>query len=281
MDSIHVVLDSTANVPPEMLKKHANLHVVPLKVRLGDQEWTEPELSPEQLFDLIAATNKFPQTSQPAPGDFLQVIAPLTEQDQAIIVITIAGGLSGTIQSARTATQLTAAKKLYILDSGTTAVGMVHFADIALKLADQGWPVEQIVAHLKRCIDSTRTMFVPKTLEYLYKGGRIGRAAALVGGILQIRPVLYLADGKVDVLDKVRTHQRAVARMLEELYSWPDLEYIGVVHIAAPELAEQVVEQIRPRYPKAVITVTTGGSVLAAHLGPGLVGIIYQDKLLQ
>jgi DegV family protein with EDD domain len=122
-------------------------------------------------------------------------------------------------------------------------------------------------------------MFVPGTLEYLHKGGRIGRAAALLGGILQIRPVLHLVGGKVDVLDKVRTQQRALARMVEELTTHRHLEYIGVVHITAPDKAEQLAADVSGRYPDTPISVSKAGSVLGAHLGPGLVAIIYQDKV--
>lgn len=279
MAKIHIVLDSTANVPQAMLNKYDNLHVVPLTVRLGDQEWPELQLSAEALFALIANTNNFPKTSQPAPGDFLQVFTPLAAEQCAIIVITISGGLSGTVHGAKAAALLAAAKQIYVLDSGTTAIGMVRLAETALNLVEQGLTVEQIVNNLKARIERTQTMFAPGTLEYLHKGGRIGRAAALFGGILQIRPVLHLVEGKVDVLDKVRTQQRALARMVEELASHQHLEYIGIVHIAASEKAELLAKQLRDRYPDTQLSVSTAGSVLGAHLGPGLVGIIYQDKL--
>lgn len=278
VSEVHVILDSTANVPPELLRNWANLHVVPLTVLLGDQQIAESELSAADLFRLIGETGKHPKTSQPAPGEFVQLFNKLCSAGHTVIVITLSGSLSGTVQSARTAVQMTGSKDIYVIDSGTTAIGMVRMAEFALTMASQGQSADWIVAQLQVIAEKTHTIFVPGTLEYLHKGGRIGGAAALFGAILQIRPVLYLEQGKVAVLDKVRTRSRAIVRMQEEIAKYSDLAYISVIHIEAQEEASAVQQQMSAKYPHIPVLLGNAGAVLASHLGPGLIGFIFQEK---
>lgn len=279
MAKIHVVLDSTANADENFIHQHKNLHVVPLRVLLSSGDWAENEISGTDLFRLIKDTGQHPKTSQPAPGDFAKVFAPIIAEGGEIIVITISGELSGTVQSARNACALVDGHRISVIDSGTTAIGMVEMAALALKLIDEGLDRETVAQRVQTAVDATETMFVPGTLEFLHKGGRIGGAAALVGTILQIKPVLHLVRGKVSVLDKVRTRQKAVARMLEELKERQRFEYIGVVHIEALEEGEALRRQVSALYPETRISLSTGGAVLGTHLGPGLVGLIFQKKL--
>ena len=279
MHKVHIVLDSTANVPIGMREKHKNLHVVPLTLTLGKNQWYEEQISNEQLFSLVQTTGEFPKTSQPAPGDFIHTFQPILDAGGEIIVITLSSGLSGTIQSARTAAQTLDPKRISVVDSGTTAIGMVNMAQTALALAAAFEPAGAIASHLEQLSKVTHTLFVPRTLDYLYKGGRIGGAAALIGGILQIHPVLYLNNGKVAVLDKVRTWTKAVGRIVEEVKQHNNPMHIGVVHIGAAREAEGLRQQLEMRYPEQSISLSTGGAVLAAHLGPGLLGVILQDAL--
>lgn len=279
MQGLHVVVDSTANIPAELLASYANLHVVPLTVSLGSSEWLENQVLCSELFALVAANGRYPRTSQPSPGDFATVIAPLAEAGRQVIVITLSGGLSGTLQSAKTAAQLVGERQVRVIDSGTTAIGMVRMAEVALLEADRGASLESIAALLINMRQATRTMFVPDTLEYLHRGGRIGGAAALFGTILQIRPVLHLAEGKVAVLDKVRTRQKAVARMLEELKKCPQPAYIGIVHIEAIAEATALKDIVEEMYPGVEVTISACGAVLGTHLGPGLLGVVYQEAV--
>lgn len=277
MSTIHVVVDSTAHIRPALLSSHPNLHVVPLKVILGDREWQEPELTNEELFRLTAGASSHPRTSQPAPGDFLTILQPLTGQGCEVIVITLSGGLSGTVRSAGTAAQMLNSPNVYIVDSGTAAIGMEKLVEAAFRLAGEGRAAGEIARRLAEISAATYTMFVPGTLEYLHKGGRIGGAAALLGTLLQIKPILFLTGGKVSVLDKVRTRGRAIARMAEELTRYGRPAYIGVVHLAAEQEAKQLAARLREQYPDVPVSVTGTGSVLGAHLGPGVVGLIFQE----
>lgn len=278
MSEIHIILDSTASALPEWLAARPNVHIASLTVSLGERQEKEDALSNADLFRLMKETGLHPKTSQPAPGDFAAIISPLIEAGHPIIIITVSGGLSGTVQSAKAAVQLAGAKDVYVIDSETAAIGMVTMAEQALAWAAQGLSAAEIAQKVVLATKKTHTMFVPGTLEFLHKGGRIGGAAALFGAILQIRPILYLVDGKVTVLDKVRTRAKAVNRMLEELKRYTKFTHIGVVHIEAYDEAVQLAEQVRALYPDAPISISTGGPTLASHLGPGLVGIIFQEQ---
>jgi DegV family protein with EDD domain len=278
VNGLHIVLDSTANVPADLLAANANLHVVPLTVSLGGRQWLEWELTNAELFGEVQTSRLYPKTSQPSPGDFAKVFAALTKQGGKVIAITLAGGLSGTPDSARAAARLVGEKDIIVIDSGTTAAGMVRLAKIALAAAARGETFTAVADRLDKLSQANRTMFVPDTLEYLHKGGRIGGAAALLGSILQIRPVLYLAGGKVAVLDKVRTRRKAVARMLDELIKCGSPAYVDVVQIEAADEAVLLKAEVERFFPEAEVTVTSGGAVLAAHLGPGLLGLIYSCK---
>jgi DegV family protein with EDD domain len=279
VSQIHIIVDSIGQVPEEMLAMYPNLHIVALKVRVGDQEWREDELSTKELFEISKDKRQHPKTSQPAPGDFIEICKPLIEEGKEVIIISVSGGLSGTVEGARSVARVLGEKKIHVIDSGTVSVGMVQMAKVALEMALSGSTAREIVDRVEALAKATHTLLIPDTLEYLYKGGRIGGAAALFGSILQIRPLLYLVDGKVAVMDKVRTKQRVVNRMLDELKNYPDLEYIGVGHIHVPEEGEALVARIKELFPNTLILPAGIGSVLGAHLGPGLLGLVFQEKI--
>lgn len=279
MSHIHIVVDTSAQITREMFEKHPNLHSVSMKVRIGDREWPEDEVPNAELFKMAKEGKQHPQTSQPAPGDFIEICKPLIDAGKDVIVITVSGGLSGTVQGARSVANMIGEKRMHVIDSGTASIGMVQLVKGALAMVELGMETSEIIKKLLAMVAATRTLILVDTLEYLYKGGRIGGAAALFGTILQIRPVIHLADGKVAVLDKVRTKQRAVTRMLDELQRYQNLEYIGIGHVVAPLENEAIVKRVKEMYPNTPMLDAGIGSVLGAHLGPGMIGIIFQEKI--
>ena len=276
MPNIHIVIDSTAKASAELLARYDNLHVAPLKVIIGQEEWPEDELPSSDLFRLAELKRCHPKTSQPALGDFVNIFTPLIAAGQQIIVITVSGGLSGTVQGAKAAAQMVGAKNIRVVDSGTTLMAIVKMAEAALEMADAGVELDEIARCLEAMAQNTFTLIVPDTLEYLHKGGRIGGASALFGTIFQIKPILYLVEGKVAVLDKVRTRPRAITRIIDELKKQERLAYIGVGYNDCLPEVEALKERIRQNYPDTPIIINEIGSVLSSHLGPGLLGLIYQ-----
>ncbi len=279
MTKVHIVVDSIAQCPPELFAQHENLYKVPLRVALGDTEWREDEISTTELFRREKESGLPIKTSQPSPGDWLQVLQPILDAGGDVVLITVSGGLSGTVQGARSAAQMLEKERIFVVDSGTASIGEAYLVDVALKMAAEGVSARAIAQHLAARAAATHTFLVPDTLEYLHKGGRIGGAAALFGSILQIRPVVYLVDGKVAVLDKVRTKQRAIKRMLAEVAKYDAFEYIGVGHIDAPEEGQALLEEVKLLFPGVPLKTADVGAVVGAHLGPGLVGIIFQERM--
>lgn len=279
MKNIHIVLDSTAHVESELLQKYKNLHKVSLKVRIADQEWDEDELSAHDLFIETKKAGVLQQTSQPPIGEFIQLFESIISEGGEVIVIAVSGALSGTVQGARTAAATVNTKKIHVIDTQTAAIGMVRMAESALQMIEEGKGVEEILEVLHKQVKATHTLLLPDSLEYLHRGGRIGGAAALFGTILQIKPVLYLTEGRITILDKVRTRKRAVNRLIEELDQCGELEYIGVVHVELQEDGQELKERVAALYPNAIISLTEAGSVVASHVGPGAVALIYQEKI--
>lgn len=276
MPLLNVILDSTANLVRPAGKDDERLHVVPLRLMIGGETWTEPDVSPDLLFRMVSENKGFPKTSQPSPGEFREVAAPLAEIGD-VLIITLSAALSGTAQSAAAGTRDLSRQRVQVFDSGTTAAGMVRMARTALALADQGLSLDETVAVLREVRKQTRTVFVPGTLEYLRHGGRIGGAAALLGSLLHIRPVLHLTGERVEVLDKVRTKAGAADRLMAESGRQGAPQAVDVVHIGAPDEGKALFDRVGARWPGAQISFSEGGAVLAAHLGPGLIGMIFQE----
>ncbi|HWR41333.1 MAG TPA: DegV family protein [Patescibacteria group bacterium] len=274
-----IVADSTAGITPAMLADNANLRVVPLQVIIGGAQWAEDTITADDMFRLCREQGAHPRTSQPAPGAFMEAFAPARD-GVAVIMITVSGGLSGTVEGARAVARQMASENLFVVDSATAAIGTRKLVEDALRLTAGGMPAATVAAQLEQMARGTHTLIVPATLEYLHKGGRIGGAAALFGAILQVRPVLHLVDGSIKVLDKVRTQNRALVRAVEEVASCSDPDYIAVAHVEARETAETVREQLRQRYPDRDISLTEASPVLGAHLGPGVVGIFFRERLV-
>lgn len=279
MKTIHVIVDSTAQVPDDLLRRHANLHKISLKIRVGQNEWNEDDLIPAKMFAEAERLGCMPQTSQPPLGEFMQLFERIAAEGDEAVVICVSGALSGTVQSAAAAANSVAPGKIEVIDSQTAALGIRRLAETALAMADAGCALPEIVSALKARVRVTHTMILPDSLEHLHKGGRMSSAAKLIGTILKIKPVLVLKDGNITVLDKVRTKKRAMLRMAEEVARYKALDYLGVVHVTADEDAMLLREMAKAARPGEEITLTAAGSVVGAHTGPNAVAFIYQERL--
>lgn len=279
MGNIHVVLDSTSHVTDDFLARHKILHKASLRVRIGEREWKEDELSCTDLFAETKRTGIMQQTSQPPIGEFVQMFQEIVDAGDEAIVICVSGALSGTVQGARTAAKMVDEKKIHVLDAQTAAVGLVRLAEIALQMIEENRSVAEIMVVLEAAVKKTHTLLLPDSLEYLHRGGRIGGAAAIFGSILQIKPVLYLTEGRVTILDKVRTRKRAIQRLIDEVAKVAPLEYIGIVHVEAKEECEEIQSHLEELYPDVRVSLTEAGSVVGSHTGPRTLAFIYQEKL--
>jgi DegV family protein with EDD domain len=274
-----IVLDSTADFP-EAPRRFPNWRVVPLYVRFGDESYRDyVELGPETFYARLRSTETLPTTSQPTPGDFLATYEELAEYER-IFSIHVASQLSGTFQSAETAAQQLG-DKVRTIDSGTASAAIAMLGLAIQRRLDDGTTDEEIdglVEHYRR---EARLLFTVDTLEFLQRGGRIGRAAAMAGQLLSVKPILTIRDGEVVPLKRVRGNQKAMQEFVQQFTdgsrSAPTLR-VGIAHADAPDRAEQLQKMVRGERPQAEIElVTTLGAVVGTHAGPGTVGFFWFD----
>ena len=273
---IHVIVDSTSGVTEESLAKHKNLHLIPLTLAINGEYVPETEATVSQVIEYSEATKKSIPTSQPSTGDFLELFDKIPAED-AIIILCITTAVSGTYNGAVLAAKQSKRDQIAVINTRTTAIGILQMAQDALEFIDAGVSFDDLVKKLLDIAERMRTTFTVDSLEYLRRGGRIGKATGIIGSILKIKPCIYLnKNNEVDVLDKVRTRKKAVASLLNYLHNNSPCKRIGIVHIENIEGAKELQRQVQSEYPVIEVTVTGGTPVLACYLGPGLVGIIFE-----
>ena len=278
-DNTAIVLDSTADFP-EAPQRFANWRVVPLYVRFGDESYKDyVELSPEEFYARLRTAPELPTTSQPTPGDFLETYEQLAAYDR-IYSLHISSVLSGTYQSAVTAADELGGDRVRVVDSesASAAIAMLGLA-IQTRL-DRGTTDEEIEGLIARFKADAELIFTVDTLEFLRRGGRIGRASAWAGQLLHVKPILTI-EREVVPLKRVRGNQKAMQEFVTAFTSTttdtPTLK-IGIAHADAPERAEQLRKMVRAERPQAEIEiVTTLGAVVGTHAGPGTVGFFWFD----
>lgn len=274
---IHIIADSTSAIPAEMLSKYANLHVIPLSLSINGEYIPENEATIRQVIEYSEATNKAIPTSQPSTGDFLNVFNSIPEED-SIIVLCITTAVSGTYNGAVLAAKQSGRANISVINTKTTAIGILQMVQDGLEFIEKGESFAEITEKLIDISDRMRTSFTVDTLDYLRRGGRIGKAAGLIGSILKIKPCIYLnKKNEVDVLDKVRTRKKAVDSLLKYLADNSPCKRIGIVHIENLEGGKELQTVVQEKYPDIDVTLTTATPVLACYLGPGLVGIIFES----
>ena len=275
--TIHIVVDSTAGLTAEQIEEMKNVAVAHLTLSHGEESWQDGALPLSKLFERVNATGLMAKTSQPSPAEFERVLQPILDAGDEALVLVIDGEISGTVQGAQAAANRLDKRRVRVVDSRTTAAGLTQLVELALADIQAGCDLDETERRTRERATRTRVVFTPSTLSYLHKGGRIGGAAALFGTLLNIKPVLYLEAGKVAILDKVRTRERSLRRLIEAVAA-EDPQLATVVEIEAREDAQKVRDMLAEALPNLTITIANGGSVLGAHLGPGLVGITYLRK---
>ena len=276
-----VVLDSTADFP-EAPERFPNFRVVPLYVRFGDESFRDyVDITPDVFYARLAAAPELPTTSQPTPGDFLATFEELAPSYERIISLQISSTLSGTYASAQQAAELLDGDQVRVIDSRTVSASLAMLAIGVQRRLERGTTDEEIGALVTRYAEGHKLLFTVNTLEYLAKGGRIGRAAALAGSILNVKPILTIRDGEVVPLKKVRGNHKAFAafqELFEETTTDSETLRVGIAHAVAPERMEALRKMVAHVRPHAQLEIaTTLGAVVGTHAGPGTVGFFWYD----
>ena len=275
-----IVVDSTADFP-EAQERFPNWRMVPLYVRFGAESYRDyVELGPDEFYARLRTASETPTTSQPTPGDFLATYEELGGYER-ILSLHIAAKLSGTIESARAAAQVLGGDRVRAIDSQSASAAIAMLGLAIQRRLERGTSDEEVDALVERYRDETGLLFTVDTLEYLARGGRIGRARAWAGELLNIKPILSIRDGEVLPVKRVRGNRKAFlefASAFEAATSDVPTLRAGIAHAEAPERAEALVELVGRSRPQAEIElVTTLGPVVGAHAGPGTVGFFWFD----
>jgi len=275
-----IVVDSTADFP-EAPERFPNWRVVPLYVRFGDESFRDyVDLDPTRFYERLRAAPETPSTSQPTPGDFLAVYEELTGYER-ILSLHIAGTLSGTLESARTAGRELGGDKVRAIDSESASAAIAMLGLAIQRRLEQGTTDEEVDALVERYRRRARLLFTLDTFEYLVRGGRVGRARGWAGELLHIRPILTIQEGEVVPVKRVRGNRKAFQEF-ESAFESATVDRasvrVGIAHAEAPEKAEALRKMVRATRPAAEIEiVTTLGPVVGAHAGPGTVGFFWFD----
>jgi DegV family protein with EDD domain len=278
---VAIVTDSTADLPPELTMSRA-ITVVPLTLNFDGQSLLDGvDIRPGEFYRRLHSITTHPTTSQPSPGRFAEVYSSLLAHHDAVVSIHISQKLSGTYESARQAAGMTDPQRVRVIDSELVSMSLGLITLAAASLAAGGATAETIVAKVIDMRASVQTYFSVATLEFLRRGGRIGRASALLGSVLQVKPVLCIRDGLVTPLERVRTFERALNRVVE-LTREVDRGH-GVCVIVGHADAEVDAERIGRELDSIAETLMIQplGPVVGAHAGPGVVGVgCYPAELL-
>jgi DegV family protein with EDD domain len=274
-----VVVDSTADFP-EAPERFSNWRVVPLYVRFGAESFKDyVELTPEQFYARLGSADELPTTSQPTPADFLAAYETLAEYER-IYSLHLSADLSGTYGSATTAAQQLDGDKVHTVDSGSASAAVAMLGLAIQRRLERGTTDDEIDALLRRYRRDAGLLFTVDTLEFLRRGGRIGRARAWAGTLLHVKPILTI-DREVIPLKRVRGNQKAMQTFVDEFTSRTQDRSslrVGIAHAQAPERAEQLRRMVAGERPQAEVEiVTTLGAVVGTHAGPGTVGFFWFD----
>lgn len=276
-----IVLDSTSDYP-DAPERHPNMRVVPLYVLFGEESLRDHvDIRPDAFYERLAVATKLPTTAQPTPQDFLSTYEELAAYDR-IWSLQLTSKLSGTFQSASLAAAELGDDRVRLVDTETASLACALLALAIQRRLERGTTDEEIEALVERFKATNGVVFTVATLEYLAKGGRIGRAQAMAGSLLNVRPILTVADGVIAPVTKVRGRQKALEEFAKMFTGAttdsPDLR-VGIAHANAPEWVDVLTDLVTRTRPEAQIElVRTLGAVVGTHAGPGAVGFFwFQD----
>lgn len=273
---VKIVTDSSAYLESNVVAKY-DIRVVPLRVAFGSEVFSEGvDITNEEFYQRLAKSGKLPTTSQPSVANFIRVYRELAEQGHPILSLHISSKLSGTCASALAAKMALPQAQIEIVDSLTIAMGML--IPPAAEAAERGDTLSQIAASIEKLNKCIKVIAAFDTLEYLWKGGRIGAARALVGTLLKIKPVLTQEGGEVKTLNKART----MAHAIEYILGFVEKEVKGsislhgyIAHSHVPDAARALEKELRENFNWVELRFLEMGPVLGTHMGPGLVGVSF------
>ncbi len=275
---IAIVTDSTAYLPPELLEQY-NIHMAPQTLILGEKTYYDGvDISANAFYELLKTSKIAATTSQITVNEFKEAFEKAGAGKDGIVVIVVSHDLSGTYNSAVQAKAMLPDMNIELIDSRVIAMALGFVVLAAARAAAKGQSIEEVVAVANATIPNVGIMFTVETLEYLRRGGRIGGAQALLGNVLNLKPVLNLDDGKVEPLQRIRTKKKAMRFILNELEArlkGKSNIQLATINALADQEAHALLEEANKRVGAIETFATEASPVVCAHTGPGTVGIAW------
>jgi DegV family protein with EDD domain len=272
---VAIVTDSTADLTPELVEE-LGVTIVPLQVIFGDEAYREGlDITTEEFYERLVRSRQLPTTSAPSVGDFQEVYERLLKEVDSIVSIHIGAKLSpGTVQAAQTARQsLAKPERVELVDSQATSLATGFAIIEAVEASRAGAKLAEVKAAAESAVRRTHVLFMVDTLEYLRRGGRIGRARAYLGALLSIKPILTLREGEVYPEERVRTRARGLERIIQAGIRHQNVKLAAVGHSSTPDEAESIRDRVAMAFPNVKVHLIRFGPVIGTHGGPGLVGV--------
>jgi len=273
--TVKVVTDTTADLPVS-IAADLGIKVVSQYVRFGDQVYRDlVEISHDEFYRRLQIDPIHPSTSQPSPKDFVDVYKSIMPAKDGIISLHLSKKLSGTYDSALQAKQLMMKDAVIeVIDTESVSMGLGLLAILAARMAKQGASLKDITTAVYDAIPQMRLMGIFDTLKYLAAGGRIGKAKALLGSILSVKPVLTVKEGELHPAGQVRSRAKGIDRLLEWTGTLGKIADLAVVHTTTPDEAKALAEKLGEFFPKNQIIISRLGAALGAHAGPGTLFVV-------
>lgn len=279
MSKVAVVTDSTAYLSDELISQYG-ITVIPLVVIWGEETLKDNvDISSDEFYQRLPTAEVMPSTSQPSIQAFADIFKQLSSEGYDILTVVISSALSGTLDSAIQAKKMIPDANIALIDSRSSSLPLAYMALAAARAAKRGASLEECTKVVETVRDHSQVFFAVDTLEFLHRGGRIGGASRFLGTALGLKPILYLKEGKVEALEKVRTSKKAQNRLLDIVGEAVDgkspINFIGVVHAASEATANKILDQVKERFNPDELMLSDLSPVIGTHVGPGAVGIGY------
>jgi len=280
MARVRVVTDSSAELNPEVARE-LGITVIPMNIRFGDEESRDRvDITSEEFYRRLEYSNTMPIAAPPAFRSFQDAYAELSQTTDQIISIHVSSQLNRTYHVASAAAEAFLGRcQISVLDSASISLGQGILVRAAAQAALKGQSLETIVRLVRGMIPHIYLVFFVETLDYLEREGRIGKAQALLGAMLNIKPILIVEDGEIIPLEKVRTRPRAVDKLFEFVAEFAHIEEIAILQVGSEGETEELIQRLQQIFPNRSFPVLPYGPVLATHIGPGTMGIIVYEGM--
>ncbi|HUU65084.1 MAG TPA: DegV family protein [Dehalococcoidales bacterium] len=272
--AVKIITDSLSDITSD-LAQELGVTVVPVYVRFGEEVYRDRiEMTTEEFYRRLVHGAIFPTTTQPSPGDFINVYEKLAKETDEILVVTLSNKLSGTYQSALQAKNLMEGKcRIEVIDSETVVMGLGLIVISVAKAAKSGASLDELLDLVRKAMPRAHPIMSFDTLKYLAKGGRIGKAQSFLGSMLAVKPILTIRDGEVHPVTRVRSRAAGKDYLYNFVAGFSKIEELAVEHATTPDEAEELIERLGSVYPKERIYRSTVSPVIGTYVGPHVLSV--------